>query len=685
MSDPQRDADRRQQIESLFHRACELPVGEREGFLESVCGADGALRTEVASLLRALGSEGDFLERNAATMVTTNPDDPAGLAGRRVGSFTVGTLIHEGGMAFVYEASQQAPSRSVALKVMKGLWTNAGARRFLYESEILAKLQHSDIAHVYESGVYESGGVRLPYFALELLKGAKSVTQFAKDAGLSLRGKIQMFDPVCAAVHHAHQKGIIHRDLKPSNILVGSDGVPKVIDFGIARVTDPEFAGLSTQTQVGRLFGTFAYMSPEQCDGESSGPDVRSDVYSLGVILYELVCGDLPYNVTKTSFLGAAKIVKEAPPRNPRLVNPSIDDDLSRILLKCVAKEAALRYQSAAELAADLNRYLRHEPVLARAPSLLYRARKFYERNRAVCWVGATLVLSVAALSARLNLLSQEAATHRTSSSENARKKAQFYNTLQNIVVSLGLSNDANPADHHGEAELIDRIAEQILAGAPEESRWELMQYLAFAMRGRGDRERAIRLFEQCLACAASARVPRPLQTSAILALAGLCSQAGKNESAELHANSILQIPPVGRSHEVAWSVLRDVALRQRKFDLHIRCQENLIDLTSGASPGTPEYRANYYYYSRLGVSLKNIGDFETAEKKILIARERAERDTTIPKWDILTYTNAFASVQFRRGRIQEALHIYDDLLRTVAQETSPPDPWPWNVKKTAR
>ncbi len=344
--------------------------------------------------------------------------DTGGEAPERIGRYRLIRKLGEGGMGAVYEAEQDSPRRSVALKIIRPGLTNPRAlRRFEFEAQLLGRLQHPGIAQVFEAGATDFRGARQPYFAMELVRG-RTLTDYALFHRLSARERLKLLAAVCDAVHHAHQKGVIHRDLKPANILVSDDappsgdgltlsrassassaalrpvGQPKILDFGVARLTDGDVAALTLQTSAGELVGTVAYMSPEQVEGASADLDTRSDVYALGVVGYELIAGRMPYELTGTSLFEATRVIREVEPLRLTRVKRGFDAELEVIFAKSLEKEKERRYQSAFDLAADVRRYLADEPILARRATAGYQLRKFAKRNKAL--VGGALAAVVA-------------------------------------------------------------------------------------------------------------------------------------------------------------------------------------------------------------------------------------------------------------------------------------------------
>ncbi|MBL8877576.1 MAG: protein kinase [Phycisphaerales bacterium] len=486
-------------LESLFDAACRLPEPQRRDFARQNCAADTTLRENLLALIDADRTRHTPLdnpvltpERVAAAVAGESHMPPT------IGKYRLIRQLGEGGMGIVYEAEQENPRRRVAIKLLRPAAANPDAiRRFQREAELLARLHHPGIAQVFEAGLTQmelrnapldaarrgnagSGSVahatELPYLVMEYIDG-QTLLKFCESNGLPPRERVALMANVCDAVQHAHQRGIIHRDLKPGNILVidsrrdtgqsnGPALVPaaamlesahsrafalspfrsghqtKVLDFGVARVL--EFDAVRTaRTLTGQIVGTLPYMSPEQFAGEPDEIDTRSDVYALGVILYELLCGRLPHAATNPLEL-ARKIREDDPPR-PSAIRSTVRGDLETIILKALQKEPARRYQTAAELRDDLSRYLLNEPIEARRTSGLYILRKTLMRYRFAALMLAGFVLLTTVSSIALGVLYGRAEREKRASEARAEalRRSNYFNT-----VALAQSNlrDGNSA-----------------------------------------------------------------------------------------------------------------------------------------------------------------------------------------------------------------------------------------------
>ncbi len=383
-------------VREVFEEVVELAADMRSKALEIACADDRELRAAVEDLLAA-----DAVEDSAAieSKAPVELIEASTTRIKQVGSYQIVRLLGSGGMGTVFEATQQHPKRSVAIKILRSLLVSDNAkRRFEYEAETLARLQHPNIAQIYEAGTWQDPDSQesCPFFAMEYVAEARSLDQYAKRLALDLRARLELFLQVCGAVQHGHLLGILHRDIKPANILVGADGRPKVIDFGIARSSDKQQDDRSMQTMAGQVMGTLAYMSPEQLVGSPQGLDLRSDLYSLGATLYELLTGQAPHEPSEQSITQFIDRVSNTSPAAPSQVakDLQIPDELDWIILKALDGEREQRYASISEFAADLRHFLANEPVTARPQSKSYVLRKFVRRNRTlVSTIAASLVL----------------------------------------------------------------------------------------------------------------------------------------------------------------------------------------------------------------------------------------------------------------------------------------------------
>ncbi len=321
----------------------------------------------------------------------------------RIGRYQILEVLGRGGMGTVYRASQDKPTREVALKVTRLEKTSPSMlRRFEHEIQVLGRLQHPGIARIYEADLADTGDGQQPFFAMELIHG-ESITHYADAHKLDIRQRLELLARICDAVQHAHQNGVIHRDLKPSNILVDRSGQPKILDFGVARATDADVQATTQRTDMGQLLGTIPYMSPEQVKGDPEHLDTRLDVYALGVLGYRLLTGRLPYAVEHKTIPEAARIITDEDPTPLGSVDKVLRGDVETIIAKALEKDKERRYQSAGDLASDIRRCLADQPIDARPPSAVYQLRKFTKRNKAlvggILAVFVTLVIAVIVVS----------------------------------------------------------------------------------------------------------------------------------------------------------------------------------------------------------------------------------------------------------------------------------------------
>jgi serine/threonine protein kinase/tetratricopeptide (TPR) repeat protein len=553
------DLDRATEI---FERALALQGDERKSYLIDACTGNAKLRIEIQSLLAARSLQGEFLDKPTVGVEPAAPGAQAEGPGSVIDRYKLLQRIGEGGFGVVYMAEQREPiKRTVALKVIKlGMDTRQVIARFDAERQALAMMDHPGIARVLDAGSTEAGR---PYFVMELVKGVP-ITEYCDTENCTTGERLDLFGDVCNAVQHAHQKGIIHRDLKPSNVLVTlHDGkpVPKVIDFGIAKATNAELTEKTLFTEFRQMVGTPAYMSPEQAEMSGLDLDTRSDIYSLGVLLYELLTGNTPFDARRLRDAGLGeiqRIIREESPARPSEMVSSLPEsagspaaapgnertsagyvvrhrqtdlqtlvrrlrgDLDWIVMRALEKDRTRRYGTAADFAADIRRHRTNQPVIARPPSTGYRMRTFMRRNR---WgVSAAAVIALALVTgltlATVGLvLARRAQAEVTEEAQGTRAVADFYAGVFSSVNPMRAAPGAPPA---AEVTLVDVLhaagerAETAFEGQPLLEA-EVRKTLGASFFGLGSMDQAAAQAERALALETEAlgpEHPTTLQTA---------------------------------------------------------------------------------------------------------------------------------------------------------------------------
>lgn len=511
--------DSSDEIDSIVCAAVELESAEeRDAYIRSRCAGDQLLQDRIESLVDGCLRAGDFLETPAAASATWAPDiEPFG---SMIGPYKLLQQIGEGGMGVVFMAEQTQPvRRKVALKIIKpGMDNRKVIARFEAERQALAMMDHPNIAKVLDAGATDEGQ---PYFVMELVKGVP-ITQYCDERRFTTRQRLELFLHICQAVQHAHQKGIIHRDLKPSNVPVADyddQPVPKIIDFGVAKAISQQLTEKTLFTELGQIIGTFEYMSPEQAKLNQLDIDTRTDIYSLGVLLYELLTGSTPLQknrVRSAAFGEILRMIGEEEPPTPstrlsssdtlpaisaqRQTEPAkltklVRGDLDWIVMKCLQKERCRRYDTASALANDLQRYLNSQPIEARGPTRFYRLKKFIHRNKVGVLAAAAVTLAIV-IGFTVSVLGF---VHAKTEALRSRQTSRF---LEDMLAAAG-PRVARGRDATLLREILDHTAERIeteLQDNPE-IEGDVAIILGNTYYDIGQSKRAATMFERAVAC----------------------------------------------------------------------------------------------------------------------------------------------------------------------------------------
>lgn len=492
------DADLYAALHAVFDEARKLTGGAREAFLRERCAGDDAMLDQVMALLDAAThddeSDDGFSETriaaSRAAMERLLDDSPPREVLPDIPGYTILRRIGAGGMGVVYEAEQLSPHRRVALKLLNPhLITPERRRRFAREIELLARLTHPGIARLYEASETDP-----PYFGMELVEG-EPIDRYAARAGLGTRDRLELLARVCDGVDHAHNLGIIHRDLKPANVLVTRDGQPKILDFGIGRATDsPE--GRTMMTETGVVVGTLEYMSPEQISGRVDAIDARTDVYALGVMLYELLTGVRPFELSNMTLPAAARLVTETEARRVGTTDRRFRGDVETIIAKALALDPKRRYEHAGRLADDLRRHLEHRPITARKPSAAYRAHRFAARNK-ILTASAVIIVALTAVAFGVVLRERDRAIIEA---RTAERVTEFLEGIFEAADPNQLGSEATLAEAValGERRLAEELGDEPMVEARlRETLGRTLRMLGEPERSLANYERAAELFER--------------------------------------------------------------------------------------------------------------------------------------------------------------------------------------------
>ncbi len=689
-----------QEVKRLFGEALELPEPQRRSWIESCCPA-AEIREEVISLLEEHSRSGDFLEQPQAPAGGVLEDLFSAIKpGETIGPWKLVREIGRGGMGVVFEAVHEGEDfqTRLALKVIRGgLVTPQLIERFRFERRVLSKLSHPGIAALFDGGTTDSG---LPYLVMEYVEGVP-IDRWCRDHRLSIRERVDLMTEVCRAVQHAHERLVIHRDLKPGNIFVTPEGRPKLLDFGIAKALAGDFGDTPDATRTGMYVLTPDYASPEQISGAPT--TTATDVYSLGVLLYLLLSDKRPYELAGLPPLEAMRRVLESEPRPPSAVSAAelrseLRGDLDHVVMKCLRKEPAERYSSAAALAADLEAWLDRRPVSAVPPSLRYRLTRWAARNRAQAVALAALAVSILAGGIATAWQAREADLARQRAEQRALEIQQFSRSLvfelHGILYKLPGSTEAR-------ALLLDR-AMKFFDGAVRTAGNDpsLLLELAEGYRRLGNvlgssfsnnlgrREEALRAFEKGLAAAAMARRLRPPSYESLRAQSGLLVEAAlaaggmkRLDEAQKYATQLeavigeidRAIPQTPEARALAATnrsqlamILSGLKQRDRAIALYRQALAGFASLPEPEASRPPNLSQKAFALKRLGAQYiqKDLAEAEKhylealAIDRRLLAQDPADKDQ---RYNITFALSDLGLIARNRGDLERSLKYFSE------------------------
>lgn len=693
--------ERWERIKRVLDDALRLAPEQRSAYLASTCGQDFKMRAEVESLIASYEEAGShFLDAAAPDVlqITSSRDLQQPQPLKVIGHYRLEEEIGRGGMGQVWRAEQTEPvRRKVALKLIRvGMYDDEMLKRFQAERQSLAMMDHPSIAKVFDAGATPDGQ---PYFVMEYVPGVP-ITDYCDQKRLKVRDRLALFIKVCEGVQHAHQKAIIHRDLKPANILAQEiDGkpVPRIIDFGLAKATAPRIAGESLYTRVGSFVGTPGYMSPEQCDPGRGDIDTRSDVYSLGVVLYVLLTGSLPFESKKGTERPIEEMLRvvreEDPPRpsvkvssdretssaaseargtEPKQLARLLRGDLDWMTMKALEKDRSRRYGSATELAADLGRYLNHEPVVARPASVSYRLRKYVRRHRVGMAVAAGLIILLAGFAVMQAMQLRRITRER----DRADRIADFM---------MGIFRISDPGERVGSSvtarEVLDKASKDIETGLSNEPELQarMMQSMGIAYLNLGLLPRAQSLFERSIQVGSSAMgAENPYTVSTMQRLAWTFFQQGRFADAESLQRKVLEIRRrvLGQEHNDTLSITADLAATLDEEGNHSEAEKMEREIVEKRKRVLgPE---NSYTLGAMDglaatlVSENRLAEAEELERQALSTQRRVHGDENL---DTIHYMMNEAAIEGQMGKDKESEEGLRQVLELQRRVLGPDQP----------
>jgi serine/threonine protein kinase/tetratricopeptide (TPR) repeat protein len=699
-------------VKELLHQAMQLAPAQRALFLDHACSSDPVLRTEVESLLLAdEGIRSSFMESPPlADELGADSDGIGSTVALEAGQvfaqrFQLVRKLGEGGMGQVWLAEQTSPvRRQVALKLIKaGMYDEALVQRFQSERQSLAIMDHPGIAKVFEAGTTPQGQ---PYFVMEYVPGLP-ITEYCDQKKLKIRDRLELFVQACDGVQHAHQKAIIHRDLKPANILVVEvDGkpVPRIIDFGLAKATTPQLAGQSIFTQMGQFVGTPGYMSPEQADPTLQDIDTRTDVYSLGVVLYVLLAGLQPFETRQKQKQPLDELLRklreEEPPRpstkvstdrdtssataeargtEPRQLVNLLRGDLDWITMKALEKDRARRYGAPSELAADIRRHLNHEPVEARPASAGYRLRKYARRHRVAVGVVAGLILLLAAFSI-LQALQLRRITRERDRATRERDRATRITDFM-----TGMFKVTDPSEARGNSitarEILDKASNDMGKGLAKdpEVQSQMLEVMAATYTNLGLYARAHELAQRALDARLSLLGPDHQKTlESMTQLGWILSREGRFDDAEKMERQALagERRTLGPEDPLTLETMDHLAVilqNQGHYDEEEKLEREVIEVSTRILG--PESDRTLRAMNNLGLALQHQARYAEAEREFRQLLELARRVWGPDHPGTLVVRGNLALVLQLQGHFAEAEPLYRENVAALQRVLGPEHP----------
>ena len=674
-------------VQEIIADALECPADEQMAFAAQAAGDNVAVLEQVERLLLIAGEASTFLGAPASFIPDDLPDpdgesDPdADLAREVIGQYRLKQRIATGGAGTVYEAEQDRPSRTVALKLLRAdVSSPALVRRFEREAEVLAHVQHPGIAHVYEAGVHERGIHRQPFIAMELVPEARSIVAYANAMDCDIDARLRLFLDACDAIAHGHDRGIVHRDLKPSNILVDGTAHVKVIDYGVARVLSSGEEEQTIETRAGDIIGTLPYMSPEQCGGDPEDVGPQADVYGLGVVLFELLAGRLPLLLGGMSLTDATQAIRTHPPARLKRLVPAASPDLDAITSKAIEKDTSHRYKSVGALADDIRRHLALRPIVAHPPTMFRQMSLFARRHRAV--VSAAIAIGLTLLGAAI--VSGVFAVRASHNASVARSERDTVNAILDKLRSVLLSPDPH---QQGESvtvlEMLDEMVSDLDAAENEmpEVDATVRHMIGETYLGLGKTDAAI---AQLTRAAELFTDVNPIQCADCWNKVGLTHQLKRDhalaEASFRRALAIVQSSPpdeVVRRDNVAGNLATSLWKQEKFAEAKPLARELLQARIERHGAASVPVISSLRQISEIHAELDELDEAEKVQRRAL----ETARDTVEESHPILAaVVGELAMIIDKSGRLEESLSYHREGWR-LAREYRRPGTSDWQIR----